>query len=131
MALNTTGNNNSAVGLANFYNLKTGTHNSALGTWCGFNISGGNHNVLIGRDAGFSNLLNGNENTLVGSYSEMTGDFTRASCLGAYTSITANNQVVLGASAEYVFIPSIRASTTTSTGALSWLVGLVLVEILM
>jgi hypothetical protein len=116
---NQVGNNNSALGFKSLYNNISGD-NSAFGYQSLYtNVSGGN-NVAIGSSALYKNLSGENNvaigtmalfnnknscNSALGYYTDICGSYSRSTAIGAYSNITADNQIVLGTDAEYVYIP--------------------------
>jgi len=79
--------------------------NSLFGRGAGLAISTGYNNVCIGISAG-STITTGNQNTCIGSSSNGGVSFSQSTCIGYNSTITANNQVVLGTSAETIIVPN-------------------------
>ena len=98
--LNTSGSNNTTIGNGCLQSWIIGTYNTAIGVNC----------------SGFS----GNNNTLIGSSSNSSGNFDSSTCLGCSSSITQSNQIALGRISETVqvrggFSTSVQSLSTTST----------------
>ena len=98
--LNTSGSNNTTIGNGCLQSWVIGTYNTAIGVNC----------------TGFS----GNNNTLLGSSSNSSGNYDNSSCLGCSSSITQSNQIALGRISETVqvrggFSTSVITLSTTST----------------
>lgn len=115
---NTTGAYNILLGLNAGYSGLIGNHNLMLGTASGYDNLGDNNafvgsnsgrfntsgtgNVYIGFSAGYYNTT-GNNNTYIGNSSgasQSGAGLTNATAIGAYTSVTASNSVVLGNNAN-------------------------------
>lgn len=131
----TSGENNVSVGVAALYSLTTATSNTAIGYQSLFNTTTGIDNIAIGEQSGLANTTgqnnvfcgsNSGDTNTTGSYNTFLGANTKNSpsttqfstAVGFDSQITASNQIVLGTSAEYVYIPGTTASTTTTSGAL-------------
>jgi hypothetical protein len=112
------GNYNTAVGGSNALqnmglNGVDGSYNTAIGTECMSNLDGGDYNTAIGAFAG-NNLDNYilTNCTFLGAYARAdTGAGTdstmvNSTAVGCNSIITADHQIVLGTSAESVYIPS-------------------------
>ena len=94
--MNTSGSNNTTIGNGSLQSWVIGTFNTSLGVNC----------------SGFS----GNNNTLIGSSSNSSGNFDSSTCIGCSSSITQSNQVVLGRISETV---QVRGALSTSVQSLS------------
>ncbi|MEP7317832.1 MAG: tail fiber domain-containing protein [Panacibacter sp.] len=112
---NTTGTQNTATGVATMVYNTTGSYNTAFGInalW--FNSSGSN-NTGCGNRALFSNYT-GNDNTVVGGNADVNADgYAGSAAFGAYSLITASNQVRIG-SASVASIGGYKAWTNISDG---------------
>ena len=98
----TSGNNNSALGYSALANLTTGTNNTSVGSGAMNALSTAEGNTCIGANAGAS-VVNGGFNTLVGVNSN--SGYSYSTALGYNSTITANNQIMLGTSSETVVVP--------------------------
>lgn len=93
---NTTGSNNTACGINALRNNIGGLVQLAIGDSALSNYSAsGFYNVAIGKSAGYS-LINGSNNTFLGTLANTTGDFTNATAIGANTLVNANNKIRIG-----------------------------------
>lgn len=103
LKLTTTGGYNVGIGYNSLTENITGTNNIGIGYWSG-RYNTGSYNTFIGDQTKTDNLAGYNNSTAIGS--------------GA--TITASNQVVLGFAGVSYFtvIPSTKASTSSTTGAL-------------
>ena len=80
------------------------SYNSFFGDNAGY-YNTGERNVFVGFYAGFGNQV-GSSNTILGSDADVSvGNLTYATAIGAGTRVGTNNTVVLGRSADRVFIP--------------------------
>ena len=113
---NSSGSNNIAIGYSTLATITESINNIAIG-WESLNLSTGNYNTAVGHSAG-SNNGSGDFNTYLGFYAKTSGTYSYSSAIGQYATISANNQVVLGTSSEYVYIPGTKVSTSSTTGAL-------------
>ena len=112
-----TGSRNTIIGYQSLYNNKTGGNNVALGSSALYNNNDGSYNIAIGYNAGYSDT-SGSYNTYLGVNTNTSGNFSYSTAIGYGANITANSQVVLGSLNDYIYIPSVTTSTSTSTGAL-------------
>ena len=84
-----TGNLNIAIGNSILNNCITGTNNIAFGNGAGYNING-SYNVAIGCGAGHNN----------------NNSYSNSVSLGAFSTVTGNNQIMLGTGNETVYCPN-------------------------
>jgi hypothetical protein len=99
---NSSGSENTAIGFETIYYGNTGSYNTALGWRAGFGSTGASYNTYLGHNTGCTGNNSYNNSTAVG-YSAQ---------------ITANNQIVLGTSAENVYVPgNILADGTITAGS--------------
>ena len=113
----TTGSNNSIIGYQSLYSNNTGGNNVAIGNSALYNNTDGSYNIAIGYNAGYSDT-NGSYNIYVGGNTNTTGNYARSTAIGYGATISGNNQIVLGSTSEYLYIPSTTTSTSTTKGAL-------------
>jgi predicted acyltransferase (DUF342 family) len=114
---NTTGGNNVAMGTAALYNKTTGGNNAVMGTSALYNNKDGSYNIAIGYNAGYSDI-SGSYNSYLGTNTSTSGNYSYSTAIGCGANITANNQVVIGTLNDYLYIPSVKASTSTENGCL-------------
>ena len=107
---------NTVVGASSVTAVTTGTANTALGVESLNSITTSNYNSAIGYRSGYGST--GSYNTYLGSITSNTSGYSYSTCIGQNSSISASNQIVLGTTSEYVYIPGTKSSTSTSTGAL-------------
>ena len=118
--LTTTGNNNTAVGMTSLSSNVTGENNTAIGhgallsttssrnvavgRYAGLSLAASDENVAIGANSLY-NCTTGRANTAVGFNALSTGvtTFVGCSALGHSATVTASNQVQLGASGTTTF----------------------------
>ena len=135
LGANTTGYNNTAFGnqalgatVGGFNNVAiggtamlfngAGFFNTAVGTRALWNNTSGSQNVAIGTDVGFSNTTESN-NTFIGFKSNGAAGVTNATAIGANSSVTQSNSLILG-NGVYVGIGNTAPLTTLSvTGGVS------------
>ncbi len=131
---NTTGFYNTAVGQSAL-SLNTGTNNTACGTSalvfnttggsntaCGlqalyYNTTGGS-NTAIGQGAGVTQNQSNNNNTYLGSYTDIdlsANSWSNSTAIGSGAKITASNQIVLGTTTETVYIPGVLSVSNDAT----------------
>ncbi|MFN7929031.1 MAG: hypothetical protein U0Y68_14005 [Blastocatellia bacterium] len=84
-----------------------GAYNSFFGVRAGqFNLTGSG-NVFVGNDTGLTNS-SGNSNTLLGSGANVAADgLSFATAIGSLATVSTNNTIVLGRSADTVQIPGV------------------------
>ena len=94
---NTTGYNNVGIGYQSLLNNLDGHNNTAVGWISGGDNVAGARNTFIGKSAGANNV-NGTDNTFIGYESKGTigQTFNNSTAIGAYSQISASNQIVLG-----------------------------------
>ncbi|MBL4587617.1 MAG: hypothetical protein JKX84_11270 [Flavobacteriales bacterium] len=97
--LNTTGSQNAFVGGRAGFDNTTGSQNSFIGWLSGRSNSTGSQNSFIGKYAGYDNTT-GTLNTYIGSNSGGSATLTNATAIGAGTSVTQSNSLVLGNNAN-------------------------------
>jgi hypothetical protein len=120
----TANNYNTAVGASAGTNLNIGSYNSIFGS-SSFSANGktGSYNTIIGANSYF------NANTTIspqGSYNTTLGyntcsnggTYSYSTAIGYNANPTTSNQIVLGTTAEYVYIPGTTQSTGITLGAL-------------
>jgi hypothetical protein len=91
---NTQGSFNTAYGCAALLNNQDGDNNTAIGCNSLQNVSG-NCNTALGVLSGFNS--EGNYNTFIGVNTDISqNNYNYSSAVGAYSQITADNQIVLG-----------------------------------
>lgn len=100
MFTNPNGYQNTSVGSeamfnSGVYNSINGSLNTAIGTRALYSNYGGNYNVAIGDQAGFL-TANGSNNTFVGVQADANGSYTNSAALGAYSTVTGDNMIVIG-----------------------------------
>lgn len=125
---NTSGGANTAIGANALDDTTTASNNTAVGNSAlGMNIVGsdgvavgrsslsdsiGSFNTAVGSTAG-NTITTGTNNTFLGYNSDATGvALTNAMALGANTSVTASNSVVIGDSATFVGLNGIGAANS-------------------
>ena len=110
------GDNNSSLGTYAMQNNSTGSDNTCIGYQAMVNGTTAIQNTIVGSSAG-SSITNGSNNTLIGINSN--SGYSYSTAIGYNSTTTANNQVMLGTSAETVVIPASctigASSTNTST----------------
>ena len=126
------GSQNTAVG-ASALLLATGGSNVGIGHQAGYRLGSGNGNVIIGQNS-LLNAANSNATlsstgncTLIGTYAEVTtsGQTTASyrTAIGAASTATADNQVMLGRAADIVTLPgglvTVPIAQTATTAAVS------------
>ena len=85
--------------------LYDGNYNIAVGTDCLSQNNSGNNNIAIGRLAGTG--VNGDENICIGSGTGITPKtpFSRSTCIGYQSAITASDQFTIGNPDTSVKVP--------------------------
>jgi hypothetical protein len=91
---NSTGTNNTAVGLGSLANNGGGGDNTAVG-FQALIYNGGNYNTGVGENSLFSNAT-GNLNTAMGYFAGPDTNLSNTTAVGAYATLTASNSLVLG-----------------------------------
>ncbi|MFN7013889.1 MAG: tail fiber domain-containing protein, partial [Bacteroidia bacterium] len=95
LILNTTGFNNVAIGANAMYKNLKGNNNAALGYNSLYFLEKGMNNTACGTYA-FYTPTKGNNNTAVGYYTDMSGNFSNATAIGAEAIVDASNKVRIG-----------------------------------
>lgn len=93
----TTGGFNTGVGSQAITALESGSTNVAIGYQILTALMGGSNNVSVGMPG--NNLVNGNQNTMLGSGGGPGGDFSNTITIGADAATTASNSCVIGTAA--------------------------------
>ena len=100
------GGNNTAMGKVNMEAMTTGYNNTACGAFCLSYDTTGYYNTCLGQYCGQS-IVTGYKNTLVGATCNVASDsYHNSTCLGFGSTISANNQIMLGTMNENVVIPN-------------------------
>jgi len=102
---NTTGIQNVALGYIALTNNVSGSRNTAIGDEAATNITTQDNNTAIGHYAGSNPGVGGSENTFLGAFANLGGNYSNSTAVGYNAQITASNQIVLGRSTEFVEIP--------------------------
>lgn len=97
--VNTTGNQNSFIGGRAGFNNASGSQNTFIGWLAGPQNVSGNENTFIGKYAGLSNTT-GSLNTYIGSNADGDPGLTNSTAIGAGSTVTQSNSVVLGNNAN-------------------------------
>ena len=111
----TTGNYNVSVGSASTFSALSGNSNVAIGAYSMFNVNGGNNNVAVGCNSGYNldNYVTTNC-TYIGSnaramlpdgVSSFDAPINNSTAIGYNSIVNGNNQIVIGTSAENIFVP--------------------------
>ena len=101
----TTGQNNTFLGQQTGWSNINGNQNVYIGEHSGYNATG-NNNTCVGQSSG-SAITNGINNTCIGQGSNVSlGTISTSTAIGYGAIANNNNQIVLGTSAEHVYIPS-------------------------
>ena len=101
---NTNGTQNVGIGSDTLVGNSTGGGNVAVGHNSGYSNNRGDHNTFIGNVAGYSNY-NGDYNTFLGYNTDISGSFSHSTAIGADSTITDDNQIVIGSASDKVKIP--------------------------
>lgn len=102
---------NTALGYQSLYST-TNDQNTAIGYQSLRSTTSGNTNVAIGYQSGYNNTT-GSFNTYIGYGADTSGvAYVVSTAVGANSSITGNEQVVLGRPTETVIIPRILRYST-------------------
>ena len=116
---NTDGSSNIGVGSDTLLNNSIGSNNIALGTNSGSSNDRGTNNTFIGTNSGYSNR-DGNYNTFVGYNTDINGNHSHSTAIGADAKITEDNQIVIGTTADNVKIPGTIELSGTFSGDISF-----------
>ena len=124
----TTGSNNSALGVSALQNVTTGGYNVGVGRSAGDTITTGNNNVVIGYNADVNagsnaavvaagrNATSGDHSVAVGNGASATGGYSVA--VGDSTQAQTNNSLALGRKAKANFVGAVAIGTDDQgTGA--------------
>ena len=101
---NTNGTQNIGIGSDTLVGNSTGGRNVAVGHNSGYSNNRGDYNTFIGNVAGYSNY-NGDYNTFLGYNTDISGSFSHSTAIGADSTITDDNQIVIGSASDKVKIP--------------------------
>lgn len=102
---NNIGNGNSFFGGSAGMFSTTGSSNVFVGASAGTSNSSGSQNTFVGATTGSMNTT-GSNNTLIGSLANTTANgLEYATAIGAESSVSTNNTIVLGRSADSVMAP--------------------------
>jgi hypothetical protein len=116
---NTTGRYNIALGTQAAYFTTSGVHNISIGNQALYQNTTGEFNVAIGVSShvqattSYDNVAVGNgafygatgsSNVAVGRNAYFSGSYNNSTCLGAYSTVTASNQVQLGDSNTTTYV---------------------------
>lgn len=91
---NTTGSFNNAFGLGLFHNT-TGSHNIAIGYYALDKETTGSGNISIGDSSSLGSVA-GTHNIAIGYHADIHGDLDNAIAIGANTTATQSNSLILG-----------------------------------
>jgi hypothetical protein len=118
---NTTGGDNSALGVTSLNWNTTGSFNTSVGNRSLFNNTTSNNNVAVGYESGLANTT-GTNNTFLGYKANAdAGTYSNSTALGANALITASNQLVLGGTGTTeVYIPFGNLNIVNNCSALSY-----------
>lgn len=106
-----TGQVNTALGYQSLYST-TNDQNTAIGYQSLRSTTSGNTNSSIGYQSGYNNTT-GSYNTYLGYGADTSGvAYTASTAVGANSSISGSNQIVLGRPTETVIIPRILRYST-------------------
>ena len=101
---NTNGTQNIGIGSDTLVGNSTGGRNVAVGHNSGYSNNRGDYNTFIGNVAGYSNY-NGDYNTFLGYNTDISGYFSHSTAIGADSTITDDNQIVIGTALDKIKIP--------------------------
>jgi predicted acyltransferase (DUF342 family) len=118
---NGSGDKNTAIGYGASLNNNTGSQNISIGSEAAKECTSGIDNIAIGvqsliKNTGSKNIgigtyvganhISGTQNTLLGYYADSAnGTHSKSTAIGAYSIITASNQITLGTETETVYVP--------------------------
>ena len=134
-----TGSGVMAIGLQSCFNTTSSSDNIGVGTQSGWGYTTGGQNVNIGTRTGiftpttFGNssanvsigteagqglsAFGGNFNTFIGhraNYTANSASFSNSSCIGAFSQITASNQITLGTPSQFTTTGNMSIGKTTA-----------------
>ena len=118
LKLNSTGDENVAIGSYSLYN-NTNSNNVAVGYLSLNSNTTGSQNVAVGPQS-LLNTIAGTNNTAIGYNAGCTGDCSFTTAIGYNAAPTANNQIMMGTSADAVVIPGSLTTdgpSNTSSGS--------------
>lgn len=110
------GANNTALGFQALYGVsgQSGGNNTAIGYQALYAITSGTNNVAVGNTAGNA-ITTGTYNTAIGNNAQVSATLTYATAIGAGSSATTSNSVVLGRNTDTVTVTgSLNLSTVSN-----------------
>ena len=116
LTANTTGTGNNAFGYQALSSNLTGTGNNAFGQGALINNTGSN-NTAFGNSALNTNTT-GSNNTAIGNNAQVNGA-SNSTAIGYNATTSKSNQIVLGTSAETVYVPGIFQSPFANISSLN------------
>jgi hypothetical protein len=96
---NLIGAGNVMIGYNSAFSLASGDNNVMVGTSAALYGTSGNSNTFVGSAAG-ANSDGNTSNTFIGANTDGVGTLTNATAIGANTSVSRSNSVVLGSNAN-------------------------------
>lgn len=111
---NTSGSENTGFGAAAGFNIISGSKNSYFGRLAGRNHSSGNSNTFVGFDAHRVQLGGGDNNTLLGANTAISGEISNNTIVGANAATSGSNNTILGANAS---IPLAGTNNSVAIGS--------------
>jgi hypothetical protein len=110
----TSGTADTAVGNFSLGSLTSGTNNTAVGNYCGNGIITGQNNTLMGDNTG--SVFDSSYCTYLGAgINGAAAGYSFCSVIGANAAATGNNRVILGRTADTVYVPGPLNITGAST----------------
>jgi hypothetical protein len=110
------GSYNTAVGLSAMLNSNNSNFNVAVGGSTLININNGSgNNTAVGMSSGAA-IINGANNTFLGSQADASGDFSNCTAIGFNSYVKADNQMQLGNILVSVTTNSISTAIEIATG---------------
>ena len=116
---NTNGIQNIGIGSDTLLSNSTGGGNVAVGHDSGYSNNRGDYNTFIGNVAGYSNY-NGDYNTFLGYNADISGSFSHSTAIGADSTITDDNQIIIGTALDKIKIPGTIELDGTFFGDISF-----------
>lgn len=98
----TTGQLNTCVGKSSGDSITSGQYNTSLGHNSGRWNTTSNYNISIGSNSGGNISRTGGFNTIIGSNTDICGNYTNSTCLGYGSKITSSNGIFIGTSGETI-----------------------------